>query len=533
MELAQKWIDKKQGEGLPVELDTTLTLHDLGISAFRGKNATKGKLSLFLKAIQEKRITTGYFLVENLDRLSRNELSESVQLLLTIINSGIIVVSLHDNMEYRKENLNFPELLISIATLQRGREESETKSIRVRDAWNRERAKADSGKATKFRPPSWIETIEKNDERKYRLIPERAKIVKDIFKRFIDGQGSMKISMEYNKQGIPFWGRKTVWDSETIRWILKNPAVIGEYQSSTFEDGEKKQGETYKAFYPAVIYEKTWRLASVRRQKQTNDTGFRNNDTIPNLFTGVARCGVCGNKMLYHTNFRTMKDGSRAKYVNLRCSGYRNGTCKPNVWKYKSFETMIVRFMRYLDYKSLLSNGNSDTMLNDVQAIEFRIKELEAKTERLIDELSDATERTSKVIKGRIEKNEHELEHLEIERIDLNKKYDSMLDVNSTQTFEDILSVIDLINGSDKKAIEARKKIHTSFHNVIDKILIFSSAKIIEIHFKNGAIVKLDQDWQPKYRADVKDTEDGKQERTVKYPDGHTSTLIVDTEDED
>ena len=88
-------------------LDTSLVLDDAGVSAFRGTNAATGKLRSFLDACEEKRIRPGsYLIVENLDRLSRDETLDAVMLFLGILNHGIIVVTLFPEQEFSKKNLD-------------------------------------------------------------------------------------------------------------------------------------------------------------------------------------------------------------------------------------------------------------------------------------------------------------------------------------------------------------------------------------------------------------------------------------------
>ena len=61
-------------------LDEVLTLRDFGVLAFKGVNAEEGNLATFLKAIDDKRIPVGsYFLVESLDRLSREKVSPRIR----------------------------------------------------------------------------------------------------------------------------------------------------------------------------------------------------------------------------------------------------------------------------------------------------------------------------------------------------------------------------------------------------------------------------------------------------------------------
>ena len=55
-------------------------LKDIGVSGFRGVNATKGVLSIFLKALEEGKIDTGSaLLIESLDRLSRDDVFNAVR----------------------------------------------------------------------------------------------------------------------------------------------------------------------------------------------------------------------------------------------------------------------------------------------------------------------------------------------------------------------------------------------------------------------------------------------------------------------
>src|SRR5262245_887480 len=68
-------------------LDQSLTLHDLGVSAFRGANAKFGALGCFLEAVRRGRVPKGSVLIiESIDRLSRNKVGEALQLFISILN---------------------------------------------------------------------------------------------------------------------------------------------------------------------------------------------------------------------------------------------------------------------------------------------------------------------------------------------------------------------------------------------------------------------------------------------------------------
>src|SRR5688572_26822263 len=76
LELSETWCRKNK-----VFLDDTLKLRDLGVSAHRGQNATTGKLGAFLEAIKDGIVKPGsILLVESLDRLSRNQILDALNL---------------------------------------------------------------------------------------------------------------------------------------------------------------------------------------------------------------------------------------------------------------------------------------------------------------------------------------------------------------------------------------------------------------------------------------------------------------------
>src|SRR5690606_29793134 len=68
-------------------MDTSLTLQDLGVSAWKGKNAVEGALAEFVKLCKAGNIKAGSILViERLDRLSRDDVRPALKLFLDILS---------------------------------------------------------------------------------------------------------------------------------------------------------------------------------------------------------------------------------------------------------------------------------------------------------------------------------------------------------------------------------------------------------------------------------------------------------------
>jgi DNA invertase Pin-like site-specific DNA recombinase len=159
IEKSNEYIEKNN-----LVLDTSLNLRDLGQSAFHGSHKTDGNLGKFLHLVEQGMIPEGSFLiVENLDRLSREEISTALKQFLGIIDAGIKLVTLHDKMEYDKKSVsdNWTQLIISISYMARAHEESKVKSERLQESWINRRQLATNGKRKLTGVcPAWLQISE-------------------------------------------------------------------------------------------------------------------------------------------------------------------------------------------------------------------------------------------------------------------------------------------------------------------------------------------------------------------------------------
>ncbi len=331
-----------------------LTFQDLGVSAFRGRNAQTGALRAFLKAVEDEEIPSGsYLLVESLDRITRNSIIEAQALFMLIIRAGIILVTLLDNRKYSLESINAnpTDLIISIVMMMRGHEESTTKSRRLSDAYERKRKDAASGRATKpftRMLPAWIRW--NDDKRTHELIPERAKVLRRIFEKADEGWGQHRIEQWLNKQGIPTWGGKgsqrkaDYWHRSYVKKLLINSAVIGTFtphQKVSDESGRRKRKplDPIENYFPAVIDREVFeRVASSARAIAARG---RNAAVAPaSIFAGVLKCAHCGG---------AVTRVSKGEYVYLVCSkANRKGTgaCKYEAVRYEDVELALRRNAR-------------------------------------------------------------------------------------------------------------------------------------------------------------------------------------------
>ena len=187
-------------------LDTSLTLFDKGLSGFTGENRTKGALAVFLHAVKTGIVEPGsYLLVESLDRLSRDTISEQMTLFMQLINSDIIVVTLADEQVYSKETINtdLSRLMMSLVIMMRAHDESVMKSRRLKAVWESKRRTVREEKLT-GQCPAWL-TLNA-DRKSFTIIEQRADIVRRIYQMSIDGMGHQSIAKTLNTEGLPAWG---------------------------------------------------------------------------------------------------------------------------------------------------------------------------------------------------------------------------------------------------------------------------------------------------------------------------------------
>jgi len=130
-------------------------MKDVGVSAFKGLNATEGQLAGFLRLVRRKKIPVGsYLLVENLDRLSREHVFKAFGLFSEIVSAGVIVVTLKDGLIFDSKP-DLGQMITSIVSMSRANEESELKRYRGSAAWVGKRQNADKKILTRL-CPAWL-----------------------------------------------------------------------------------------------------------------------------------------------------------------------------------------------------------------------------------------------------------------------------------------------------------------------------------------------------------------------------------------
>jgi DNA invertase Pin-like site-specific DNA recombinase len=286
-DLRDAWLKRNPN----VQLDTSLTLVDAGVSGYSGQHRTNKKhhLALFLDMVERGRVPAGSFLiVEALDRLTRENPVESIPAVLGIIRSGIRVVQLVPNEMVYHADMELPALMAMLFELSRGFGESKRKSGLSGEAWVTKKKDART-KRTPHGPnvPAWLELR----DGKYRVREDAGRAVRRIFRLCREGLGTLAITQRLNTEGVPPIARGKRWIRSYVAKILDNRATLGEYQPMKGHRGRVADGEPVPNYFPAVITEAGWHAAHQAKQDRTGRSGRPSSkETFAFPFSGLLRC---------------------------------------------------------------------------------------------------------------------------------------------------------------------------------------------------------------------------------------------------
>ncbi|MFM4702591.1 MULTISPECIES: recombinase family protein [Aeromonas] len=352
------------------------TIDDFGTSAFRGANMTEGALGRFVDAVKHGEIEQGsYLLVESVDRLSRQAVEEALEQFLAIVRAGIVIVTLSDKQVFRRGQVDFTKLIVSIVYMARANDESEMKSRRSRAAWSngREQARKNNKVIANSRLPSWLT----RDGEQIVPIPERVAIVNEMFEMAKSGCGYEQIAKVFLEKGYKTFGKEADWRPAGIQAVIKSQAVIGVFQPHVIENGHRVPAdEPILGYYPTIVSPALFEEVQHLISKRNKHSGSYRKGTFNNLFSGVLRC-QCGESLRYQNKGRA---GSPRNY--LVCPKQNTAGCKLPNMLYDKVEPQLLQAVFLLNrVMKQRVEGEDKTIALRTMLAELRVQ-LEVETQK-------------------------------------------------------------------------------------------------------------------------------------------------------
>jgi DNA invertase Pin-like site-specific DNA recombinase len=367
------------------EFDDVQRIVDEGISAYHGKNSTKGNLGTFLDDVEKGEVPRGsYLLVESFDRLSRENILTAFGLFSGLLLKGITIVTLADNVTYLPESSNdLGGILSSIVKMSLAHEESLKKSQRGEATWvgKRDAARDVNGTKLTARAPGWLRLAP--DRKSFIVIDERAKIVNQIYEDTLRGFGRERLARALNESGCEIWGdgrrKGRKWHPSTITKILDNEAVIGRFQPHRLVEGKRvKAGEVIENYFPAIVSEDLFYRVQASRSGKPCMPG-RNGISVTNLFTHLAKCERTGMPANYDDK------GGGNSYI--RSEGTLPDGRRMRGWPYRHFETLFCTTISGLNLAEVFGQNRSDltVAIGALSTAEAKLEEAEQRVSTFLE----------------------------------------------------------------------------------------------------------------------------------------------------
>jgi site-specific DNA recombinase len=193
------------------------------------------------------------------------------------------------------------------------------------------------------------------------IVPQEAAVVREIFRRYAEGQGLRMIANWLNQQGHKT-KRGNTFAPVSVADILDNAAYIGKVtftRRKRVGNGRRVVVEGVEVFdgtHEPIINLETWEtvrlLREVKRVKpvRSHERGYP--------LTGLLRCPSCGKSMTMHRSQETRKDGTKKVREYYGCaSGKMKGksVCGSNLLRAEQAERAVfMRLRKVVTHPTLL-----------------------------------------------------------------------------------------------------------------------------------------------------------------------------------
>lgn len=322
------------------------TIYDRGKSAYRGSNAKTGNFRTLLERIETGEIGKGdYLVVESIDRLTRQRLIVSAEMLQGILRKGIRIYTTIDQKCYEVDDPSRDlETLIMVQVIaKRANEESETKSKRISAAWRSRINQAKNGQKI-IKIGKSIPYGLRYEAGQLVRIEAECEEVERLFTLMLD-TGMNSAIKEINKTS----GRK--WTTGHIQKIFESRSVIGcltlhrvMYQANG--SAKKVKIDAIENYYPNIISpELFWKVKDRLTERKVKNFTGRRSERNYNIFQHSIFCGVCGLPMYYDHRGSSYLD---KVYPHFKCESKGNGATKCDNDRLR-FEYVFKAFLGYLE----------------------------------------------------------------------------------------------------------------------------------------------------------------------------------------
>ena len=209
-------------------------------------------------------------------------------------------------------------------------------------------------------------------------VPEEAELIKEIFHRFLSGEGFYPIAQDLNSRGIKTH-RGSRFENRTVEYIIRNPVYIGKLRwnpsGRTRRDFHNENIICPKGAHEPLIDEETWEAAQLRVEQLKSQWAYhgRPSSDRKHWLCGIVRCASCGATLIW----------SQPHF--LKCNNYARGSCKTS--QHIAVELIEESFIQQLRHDFSFSSEISYQIIDVPKPQDTRAGQLRRNRDRMLSRL--------------------------------------------------------------------------------------------------------------------------------------------------
>ncbi len=412
-----------------------------------------------------------YLLVEDNDRLSRQDWLTACNFLRDIVGKGVVVVTLSNGNEIDKQRFERdPGCFLPVVLRSHlGHDENEKKSERIKASWEARKLALRNGKAANMHLPCWLGWDK--EAKKPVLVESNAKVIRRMFELALQSLGCQTIARRLHQEGEKLvvkgkrHDRRLTISAPYVWRTLRNKLAIGY--------GVYVQ-PPQPGVYPPVVDEKTFYTVQTRLQENKRQTVPRAHSEA-SLVTGLARCSKCRGTLCRFTQCR------KKTYQYLVCSDtlHKHGKCGMSSIRYDRFEQSFLSLLAHGQLlRAILTDRQEEPSVLDT--LKGRLADAQAQADKylkLIDGDDNPSRRLSDALKV-AEGKEAELQS-QVEA----EEAKARTVVPAAQVYH---ACCDLFGRGLKP--EDRGTLRQALRDFVEKVVVRLGDDSYDVHFKGGKL---------------------------------------------
>lgn len=485
--------------------DKIMTNHEwtmAGIFADEGITGTSArKRPEFLKMIRQcRQKKIDVILTKSISRFARNTV-DCLHYIRLLKELGIAII-------FEKENINTlesdSEILI---TLLGAFAQSESESISANVRWGKRQAMREGKVSIQYEK---LYGFQRGEDRKPEIIPEQAKVVAEIYRRYLAGASYRMIQDWLREKQILNTSGKPEWSIHGIRNILTNEKYCGDVlcQKTFTQDCISKkvvrntgqlpmyliqnhhEGIVDRKTFDAVQTEMARRNAGKSPSKKTAPTG---RTTYASKYALSERlvCGECGT--LYRRCTWTNRGKKRVVWRCVSRLDYGTKYCheSPSLDEKRLQKAILTALSSVMSQKDTLIGRITGAMEVELAPvpnkslsladIEQRLDEISAETRKIVAKV--AQEGSSENYTDRLKALVDEAATLKKERTDIQAR--DQTNSQALQRMEDVATVL------AQEPVELTQWDESLIRQLVDTVKVISAEKIV-VYLRDGQEIEQD-----------------------------------------